>query len=205
MTAEEELRLVKKAADGDESAFERLVVENQKLIYNVALKLTGSADDAEDVAQEAFIKAYRNLGSFRGESRFSGWLYRLCYNAAMDHIRRTRDPNLRSLTAEDGSDAELDIADPSPTPEESAERKEVRRIVREAVARLDDDKREILVMREFSNMSYTAIADALGIEEGTVKSRLSRARLALAEILRESGTFPQLGPSNTRKGGKRNV
>lgn len=205
MTAEEELRLVKRAAEGDEGAFEKLVIENEKLIYNVALKITGNPDDAEDVAQEAFIKAYRNLGSFRGESRFSGWLYRLCYNAAMDHIRKTRDPNLRSLTNDDGSDAELDVADPAPTPEESAERKETQRIVREAVNQLDGDKREILIMREFSGMSYTAIADALGIEEGTVKSRISRARASLAEILRQSGTFSQLSASNSRKGGKRNV
>lgn len=205
MTAEEELRLVKRAAEGDEGAFEKLVIENEKLIYNVALKITGNPDDAEDVAQEAFIKAYRNLGSFRGESRFSGWLYRLCYNAAMDHIRKTRDPNLRSLTNDDGSDAELDVADPAPTPEESAERKETQRIVREAVNQLDDDKREILIMREFSGMSYTNIADALGIEEGTVKSRISRARASLAEILRQSGTFSQLSESNSRKGGKRNV
>ncbi|MBR1841850.1 MAG: sigma-70 family RNA polymerase sigma factor [Oscillospiraceae bacterium] len=205
MTQEEELRLVKRAAEGDEGAFEKLVIENEKLIYNVALKITGNPDDAEDVAQEAFIKAYRNLGSFRGESRFSGWLYRLCYNAAMDHIRKTRDPNLRSLTNDDGSDAELDVADPAPTPEESAERKETQRIVREAVNQLDDDKREILIMREFSGMSYTAIAEALGIEEGTVKSRISRARASLAEILRQSGTFSQLSESNSRKGGKRNV
>ena len=205
MTAEEELRLVKCAAGGDEGAFEKLVIENEKLIYNVALKITGNPDDAEDVAQEAFIKAYRNLGSFRGESRFSGWLYRLCYNAAMDHIRKTRDPNLRSLTNDDGSDAELDVSDPAPTPEESAERKETQRIVREAVNQLDDDKREILIMREFSGMSYTNIADALGIEEGTVKSRISRARASLAEILRQSGTFSQLSESNSRKGGKRNV
>ena len=205
MTAEEELKLVHRAAEGDEGAFEKLVIENERLIYNVALKITGNPDDAEDVAQEAFIKAYRNLGSFRGESRFSGWLYRLCYNAAMDHIRKNRDPNLRSLTNDDGSDAELDVADPAPTPEESADRKETQRIVREAVAMLDDDKREILIMREFSGMSYTAIADFLGIEEGTVKSRISRARASLAEILRQSGTFSQLAESNSRKGGKRNV
>lgn len=205
MTAEEELKLVNRAAGGDEGAFEKLVIENERLIYNVALKITGNPDDAEDVAQEAFIKAYRNLGSFRGESRFSGWLYRLCYNAAMDHIRKNRDPNLRSLTNDDGSDAELDVADPAPTPEESMDRKETQRIVREAVAMLDDDKREILIMREFSGMSYTAIADSLGIEEGTVKSRISRARASLAEILRQSGTFSQLAESNSRKGGKRNV
>lgn len=201
----EELKLVKQAAEGDEAAFEKLVLANQKIVYNVALKLTGNPDDAEDVAQEAFIKAYRNLGAFRGDCRFSGWLYRLCYNAAMDHLRKTRDSNVQSLTAEDGSDAELDVADPAPTPEESAERSELRKAVRDAVAALPDDKREVIVMREFSHMSYADIADALGIEEGTVKSRLNRAKLALAEILRENGTFPQLAKSNKRKGGEKNA
>ena len=99
-----------------------------------------------------------------------------------------------------------DISDiEAPTPEESLEREEMRRAVREAVARLPEDKREIIVMREFSGMSYSDIAGALGIEEGTVKSRISRARTALAEILSEYGTFARPSPSNKLKGGKRNA
>ena len=205
MTLDEESRLVKAAANGSESAFEALVTENQKLVYNVALKLTGNSEDALDVSQETFLKAYRNLSAFRFESRFSAWLYRLAYNASMDLLKKRR--STVSLTAEDeeGEERELAIADEAPTPEESLEREEMRRAVREAVARLPEDKREIIVMREFSGMSYSDIAGALGIEEGTVKSRISRAKTALAEILSEYGTFARPSPSNKLKGGRRNA
>ena len=205
MTLDEESRLVKAAANGSESAFEALVTENQKLVYNVALKLTGNSEDALDVSQETFLKAYRNLSAFRFESRFSAWLYRLAYNASMDLLKKRR--STVSLTAEDeeGEERELAITDEAPTPEESLEREEMRRAVREAVARLPEDKREIIVMREFSGMSYSDIAGALGIEEGTVKSRISRAKTALAEILSEYGTFARPSPSNKLKGGKRNA
>ena len=205
MTLDEESRLVKAAANGSESAFEALVTENQKLVYNVALKLTGNSEDALDVSQETFLKAYRNLSAFRFESRFSAWLYRLAYNASMDLLKKRR--STVSLTAEDeeGEERELTVADAALTPEESLEREEMRRAVREAVARLPEDKREIIVMREFSGMSYSDIAGALGIEEGTVKSRISRAKTALAEILSEYGTFARPSPSNKLKGGKRNA
>ena len=170
----------------------------------MALKLTGSPEDALDVSQETFLKAYRNLSAFRFESRFSAWLYRLAYNASMDFLRKNRDNNVYSLSveSEDEEDATLDIPDSAPTPEESLVESDTRRAVREAVMKLSEDKREIIVMREFSGMSYGEIAVQLGIEEGTVKSRLSRARQSLAEILIESGTFPQKAPSNSRKGGK---
>ncbi|MBQ1768560.1 MAG: sigma-70 family RNA polymerase sigma factor, partial [Oscillospiraceae bacterium] len=131
--------------------------------------------------------------------------YRLAYNASMDLLKKKR--GTVSLTAEDeeGEERELTIADTAPTPEESLEREETRRAVREAVARLPEDKREIIVMREFSGMSYSDIADALGIEEGTVKSRISRARAALAEILSEYGTFARPSPSKETKGGKKHA
>ena len=205
MTAEVERRLVESAAKGNEMSFEELVRANQGLVYNVALKLTGNREDALDVSQEAFIKAYKNLSSFRFESRFSAWLYRLTYNAAMDQMRKPRDVPTVSLTEEDEDDeSQRDIPDPSPGPEERAQRRELQEEVRRAVLQLDEDKREVLAMREFSGMSYGAIAEALGIEEGTVKSRLSRARAQLAEILTENGTFSRYAASNTRKGGKPN-
>lgn len=203
MTLDEELSLVERAKGGDESAFECLVVEHQKLIYNVALKLTGNPDDALDISQDTFIKAYRSLGSFRGDSRLSAWLYRLCYNASMDHIRRNRNSNVISLTSDDDSDTQIDVPDPSPLPSEVAEKRETIAAVRSAVMALPDAQRQIIVMREFSGMSYTAIAEALGVEEGTVKSRLSRARLALAEILKKRGTFSSGLPSSNKKGGIR--
>lgn len=201
MTPEEERKLVKSAQNGSESAFEALFDANQKLVYNLALKLTGNPDDALDVSQEAFIKAYKNLSAFRFESRFSAWLYRLTYNASMDYLKKNK-PTL-SLTQEDseGEEQELALPDTSPGPEETVEREDVRRAVRRAIASLPDDKREILIMREFSGMSYGEIASALGLEEGTVKSRIARARTVLAELLEKSGTFEKVPKSNRQKGG----
>lgn len=205
MTAQEEAAAIKAAARGDSAAFEKLVLEHQKRVYNLALKITGDPDDAMDASQEAFLRAYQNLRSFRGDSRFSVWLYRLTYNACIDIVKKSRRDRLSPMpTDEDG--AELDIPDSAPLPDEVLLRREELTAVREGVLRLDGEKRKILLMREYAGMSYADIAARLGVEEGTVKSRLSRARAALAEILKENGTFSDEGKSNKqsekRKGGR---
>lgn len=205
MTAQEEAAAIRDAARGDAGAFEKLVLEHQKRVYNLALKLTGNPDDAMDASQEAFLKAYQNLRSFRGESRFSVWLYRLAYNACMDILKKSRRDRLSPMpTDEEG--AELEFADDAPQPDEVVERREELSLVREAVLKLDEDKRQIILMREYQGMSYADISRALGLEEGTVKSRLARARAALAENLKKSGTFTEETQSNNqttkRKGGR---
>lgn len=198
MTALEEREIVAAAAKGDAGAFEKLVREHQKNVYSLAYKLTGSAEDAQDASQDAFLRAYQNLGSFRGDSRVSVWLYRLTYNASMDIIKRSRRGTLVPMpTDEEG--AELDVPDTAPQPDEELERREELEAVREAIGELDPEKREILIMREYRDMSYSDIASALGLEEGTVKSRLSRARMALAENLKKRGTIFAPGESNNRK------
>ena len=201
MTRDEEARLIKAARRGDESAYEQLVLEHQRLVYNLALKITGSPEDALDVSQVVFLKAYLNLSSFREDSRIAVWLYRLTHNACMDHIRHNRPKNVISMTQEEGGGA-YDVPDPSPQPQEMAEQQELSRLVWDAIGQLPEDKREVLVMREISGMTYSEIAAALKIQEGTVKSRLSRSRLALAEILKKSGTFSGASQSNNVKGGR---
>lgn len=206
MTAEEEQKIVRAAAQGDDRAFERLVRENQKHVYNLALKLTGNAEDALDASQDAFLKAYQNLKSFRGDSRVSVWLYRLTYNACMDLIKKSRRGHVVSMpTDEEGT--ELDAPDPGPGPDELMERREELESVRRALSELNEDKRIILMMREYRGMSYAEISRVLKLEEGTVKSRLARARAALAENLKNSGTFTfhaqSNNQSNKRKGGTR--
>ncbi len=201
MTADEEARIVRAAARGDEAAFEKLVLAHQKHVYSLALKLTGSAEDAMDASQDAFLKAFQNLRSFRGESRVSVWLYRLTYNASMDILKKSRRGTLVPLPA-DEEGAELEIPDPSPTPDEEVQHREELREVRDALGQLDEDKRRILLMREYNGMSYQDIAEALGLEEGTVKSRLARARAALAEILKKRGTF-QAPPQSNNQTNKR--
>ncbi len=207
VTAEEEKQLLEKAKHGSESAFEKLVIENQALVYNTALKLTGSPDDAMDVSQDVFLRAFLHLNSFRGDGRLSSWLYRLTYNAGMDHIRRNRPKNVVPIESEYSEESEAErVPDTHPEPAEELERREESREVWEAVNSLSDDKRQILLLREFSGLSYTEIGERLGLESGTVKSRLSRARAALANKLRESGTFFSYGKSNNqKKGGGKDV
>lgn len=191
LTREEEIRIVRKVLAGDVNAFEQLVIENQKSVYNLALKIMKNESDALDVSQDVFLKAYTNLENFRGDSRFSVWLYRLAYNACIDASRKSKTGMNVSLTVqdEDSESAELDLADTKPLPEEETERRETQREVQAAIQELPEEQRRIIVMREFSDMAYEDIASTLGISVGTVKSRLSRARKNLAKILIQNGTI----------------
>jgi RNA polymerase sigma-70 factor (ECF subfamily) len=191
LTREEEIRIVRKVLAGDVNAFEQLVIENQKSVYNLALKIMKNESDALDVSQDVFLKAYTNLENFRGDSRFSVWLYRLAYNACIDASRKSKTGMNVSLTVqdEDSESAELDLADTKPLPEEETERRETQREVQAAIQELPEEQRRIIVMREFSDMAYEDIAASLGISVGTVKSRLSRARKNLAKILIQNGTI----------------
>jgi len=191
LTREEEMRIVRKVLAGDVNAFEQLVIENQKSVYNLALKIMKNESDALDLSQDVFLKAYTNLENFRGDSRFSVWLYRLAYNACIDASRKSKAGMNISLTVqdEDSESAELDLADNKPLPEEETERRETQREVQAAIQELPEDQRKIIVMREFSDMAYEDIAASLGISVGTVKSRLSRARKNLAKILIQNGTI----------------
>lgn len=199
MTTEE---LVCAAAGGDQDAFAQLVRLHENKVYSLALRMCG--EDAADVAQEAFLSAWRGLPSFRGEAGFSTWLYRLTANAAIDHLRRTRRQR-GEVSLEEGPFLGLDAADSGPGPQEAAEGAELRRAVEAGLARLSDDHRQVLVLRELQELSYEEIARMLGVDLGTVKSRISRARGALRKILLESGNLSGYLPSNTpetRKGGR---
>ncbi|MCL2367330.1 MAG: sigma-70 family RNA polymerase sigma factor [Oscillospiraceae bacterium] len=194
MLPDEELKTIKKVLDGDSNAFEELVLANQKNVYNLALKMTKNEDDAQDISQEAFIKAYRQLEAFRGESRFSVWLYRLTYNLCIDFLRKKPKAQIISLHAnqeESGDSFEIEIPDVRALPDDSILRKELRTGIAQSIDELNQSHREILVMREINDLSYAEIAETLNISEGTVKSRLARARLNLANILLTKGTFPE--------------
>jgi len=203
LTADEELRIIKKVVDGDGNAFEELVLANQKNVYNLALKMTGNEDDALDISQEAFLKAYRQLEGFRGDSKFSVWLYRLTYNLCIDFLRKKPRGGVISISSyQDGNDEpqDLEIPDMRDLPEDKVMRKEMRKTIVESIGELSQQHREILVMREITGMSYEEIAETLKLSEGTVKSRLARARVSLANILVEKGTFPESYRHKDRKG-----
>jgi len=193
MTLDEEKAIIRKVLGGDKNAFEHLVIANQKNVYNLAFKMTRNEEDALDISQEAFINAYRRLDSFRGDSRFSVWLYRLTYNLCIDFIRKKPSSGLISLDYEtdEGDIKPFEIPDTRNLPEENAMRKETQAIIDASINELALKHREILVMREITAMNYEDIAATLNISIGTVKSRLARARMKLVEILEKKGTFPE--------------
>ena len=201
---EEELNIIKKVLDGDANAFEELVLANQKNVYNLALKMTKNEDDALDVSQEAFLKAFSQLDAFRGDSKFSVWLYRLTYNLCIDFLRKKPKSQVVSLSAyqdDSGDTVDIELPDVRELPEDITFRRELRKEIASSINELSQSHREILVMREINDMSYGEIAQTLNISEGTVKSRLARARLSLANILADKGTFPETSRQKNVKGG----
>lgn len=198
MTREREAELIASVLAGDADSFEPLVKEHEKRIYNLALRMTGDPDDAYDVAQDAFVKAYTSLKDFRGESAFGSWLYRLASNVCLDFLRREKRRGTVSLTVED---EELDIADLRFSPEDELERTELRDAISTALMRLPAAARQMIVMRDVSGLSYAEIAEALDLELGTVKSRIARAREKLIAVLSEDETFRARAASKKRKEG----
>ena len=205
MTREQEAMIVRKVLQGDVNAFEKLVTEYEKAVYAIAQRMTGNPEDAADMTQETFIKAYNSLSSFRGDSKFSVWLYRIANNVCLDFLRsKNRRPTV-SLSAEDddGEETQLDIADESQSPELLLESSLTRDAVRRGLDSLPPDYKQILLLREIQGLSYEEIAAALGIESGTVKSRIFRARKRLCTFLIEDGNIPEFRTSGKMKGGEK--
>ena len=185
----DEREIIQKVLDGDNDAFGLLVEKYQTKVYNLALRMSGNEDDAFDLSQEAFLRAWRNLGSFQFESAFSTWLFRLTSNVCLDFLRARKRKATVSLTVTDDEDGEtqLELRDPAKTPEEALLAAEDRRLLTQALNELPAVQRQILTMRAIDDLSYAQIAEILQIEEGTVKSRLSRARTALRNKLLQIG------------------
>lgn len=168
--------IIRRARQGDSDAFRRLVEAYQTQVYRIALRMCGEAA-ADDVTQEAFLAAWRALPAFRGTCLFSTWLYRLATNAAIDWLRREK----RHRGADDVT--ELELPDGAPSPQEQAEQTETQEAVRRALTQLSPEHRQVLVLRYMQELDYNEIAAALDISEGTVKSRINRAKAHLKEIL----------------------
>ena len=204
MTREQEAAIVRKVLKGDTNAFETLVLEYEKNVYNIALRMTGNSEDASDMTQEAFIKAFNSLQSFRGDSKFSVWLYRIVSNVCLDFLRsRNRRPTVSlSVEDDDGEDTQLDVADESQSPELLLDRKLTRESVRRGLDSLPPDYRQILLLREIQGFSYEEISKALHLEVGTVKSRIFRARKRLCSFLINDGNIPEFSSYGKMKGGE---
>ena len=173
----------------------------EKRVYAVALRSCGSPEDAADITQEAFLRAWRAMDSFRGDSGFSTWLFRITMNLCVDFARRKNAaPQTQPLAGEDESERE--IPDSAPTPEQRLENSELGRELAAALAEVSEDHRRIVLLRDVSGLSYTEIAEVLEISEGTVKSRLSRARLALRGVLLARGNILAGASSKESRGGE---
>ena len=203
MTQEQELQLIRRVQAGETEAFGDLVRAHEKTVYNLALRMTGNPQDAEDMAQEAFLKAYRSLPEFRGESKFSVWLYRIVSNVCLDFLRRQSRRPAVSLTAEDdeGEELQWEVPDERYSPEKLLEQKLTREAVQKGLAELPEEQREILLLREIKGLSYEEIGEILSLEPGTVKSRIIRARKRLCAFLLREGNIPDAYTSNSAKGG----
>lgn len=176
-------KIIARARRGDADAFEQLVVAYRDQVFRLALRMCGSEADADEVAQEAFLSAWKALPNFRGESQFSTWLYQLTTHAAIDLMRREK----RQIAAADIT--EVNAADPAPSPQQQAEQSEQREIVRDAILQLAPEQREVVVLRFMEELSYEEIGAVLKLPPGTVKSRLNRAKAQLKEILSKSGNL----------------
>jgi RNA polymerase sigma-70 factor (ECF subfamily) len=174
----DDARLIAATLAGDTAAFGRLVGLYQDRLYNSLVRLVG--DDADDIVQDALVQAYTKLNTFRGNSAFYTWLYRIAFNLAMSHARRSKKPvSLDGLKAGWGSEP----TDHQPAPDAGLQRREDVELVHSALERLTTEYRTILVLREIDGCHYDEIADILDLPVGTVRSRLFRARMALRDQL----------------------
>lgn len=193
--------LIRRAQRGDADAFEQLLLEHQKNVYNLCYRMAGNPDDAMDLSQETFLRAWRCLDQYQFASAFSTWLYRLCSNICIDFLRRRRRQQTVPLTFEDadGEEQTYAVPDAQPLPEEQVELKLTRETLAAAMAQLLPEHRAVLQLRVVNEMSYEQISDVLDIQIGTVKSRLSRARNQLKKIL-ERGNLSRRASSESMEG-----
>ncbi len=184
----QETSLIEQSKAGDIESFEQLIVIHQKKVFNIAYRMLGNLEDANDVTQEALVKAYRGIKKFNGKSSFSTWLYSITNNACIDYIRKNRKTNLiyldRKYEREDGI-YEMQLDSEEDTPEELFEKKEVQNLVHESINKLNEDHRRVIILRDIEEFSYKEIAQIINCSEGTVKSRISRARNNLKAIIKE--------------------
>jgi RNA polymerase sigma-70 factor, ECF subfamily len=169
-----DLALISRAAAGDTAAFQTLVEQHRSMVYRIAYQFAGNHHDAEDIAQEVFIKVYRSLDQFRRDSQLSSWLYRIAMNACIDHRRRNA-PSMRAAFSGETEQKMLDTPEDSPGPEARAYAGELGQVLESEIRRLPAGQRVVFVMRHYQGRKLGEIAVALGLAEGTVKRQLHAA------------------------------
>ena len=191
--------LLRRAQNGDPEAFGQLMEPLEQLVWRVCWHYTGNREAAEDCGQEAMIRIWRNLGSYRGDCALESWVYRIAANCCMDWLRKKKRD--KSVSVEPLREQGFDPADESPGTEEQAVAKDERQRLREAISLLPEDQREALIMTQLEKVPYEEAARTLGVSEGTVKSRVNRAKARLKEILSEERELSS--PGNVQKDERR--
>lgn len=182
-----EKRLIKKAKAGDEASFEQLILHYEKSIYAICLRMLGQEQEAYDAAQEVCMKIWRQLHTFEGNSKFSTWLYRIATNQCLDHLRKLKlkreEVSLYQQNQEGDEEWLLETPSVENTVEKHIEHYETQAILQKGLMELKEEYREIIILRDLQDHSYEELAHILDVSQGTIKSRLSRARAKLKEIL----------------------
>ena len=183
----EDKQLIKLAKNGDIEAFEKLVEIYQSKVYNLAYKMFGNPEDASDLAQEALIKIYKNISTFKEESQLSTWIYRIAYNLYIDELRKRKKMDVQSIDEQydDSNESRITIIDSQPTPEQHLENKEKTVIIHNAINKLSVEQRVAITLRDIDGHTYEEIAKIQNCSLGTIKSRINRGRSQLKEILSE--------------------
>lgn len=200
-SAQTEIALIRRVQQGDGVAFDRLVELYATRVYNLAYRMIGNAEDAQDAAQEAFLRIYDALPKFRGDAAFSTWIYRIVINVCHDEMarKRRRPPTLTELTPEDGDGGTPgEAATTGETAEDAVLRQERRQALHRAITALPPPFREVLVLYDLQGFSYDEIAEMLRLNMGTVKSRLNRARNLLREKIRGERELFGIADSRSR-------
>jgi RNA polymerase sigma-70 factor (ECF subfamily) len=187
-TGPDDISLVKRCQGGDLAAYELLVGRYRQRVFNVVYGIVHNVEDANDLCQETFVKAWRSLGRFKGESAFYTWLYRIATNLGIDHLRRRAKQESVSfddaIKSEDDAEPEM-MASKIALPSKETERTELRAAIEAAIAQLSPEHRAVIMLKEFEGLAYKEIAKVVGCSLGTVMSRLFYARQHLQKLLKD--------------------
>lgn len=182
-------KLISKAVSGDGAAFSELMTMHEKRMYAVALRMCGNREDAQDCLQDAMIRIYRSISGFKGQSSFGTWVYRITMNTCLDELRKRKSRQSASL--DNLVESGFSPTDGVNTPEKQAVNSEQRRVLNTAIQSLPEEMRSAIVLRDIQGFTYDEIAEMQDANIGTIKSRISRAREKLRQILRENAELFQ--------------
>ncbi|PAB61399.1 RNA polymerase subunit sigma-24 [Anaeromicrobium sediminis] len=183
-----EKSLIKKCQSGDVESFELLIKDYEKRAFNIAYRMLGNVEDANDATQEAFIKIYKHINKFKGDSSFSTWLYRIVTNTCLDILRKNK--NKKTLSYDNPTETEegtikREFVDHKTNTEKTVEREMVKKELHECINSLGDSHKTAIILRDINGFSYKEIAHILSCSEGTVKSKINRARKNLKNLLED--------------------